>query len=552
MTAQSDTDHRKSANEFPVSVDIVPVIEDGRGVSVKGIDSNAKRFKEMEKDLRLFSRAIQVSFDGIVMGKTDGVITYVNDAALDLFGSWDKKDFVGKHVLEFIVQRDRERAFQNSLECLRTGQGYMGQFTVVLKNGSELPVEVTTALIKDENGQPVGFIDIIRNISERKKAEESLKASEEKFRTLFAHMMNGYAYCQMIFDTENEPMDFVYLEINDAFERLTGLKKESILERKVSEAIPGIKEANPELFEIYGRVSLTGKSEHFEVFFKPLNIWLSISVHSPKRGYFAAVFENITEQKLLNKKIEEYSRGLEYTVAQRTRELVQTHEKLVKSERLAAMGELAGMVGHDLRNPLTAIKNAAYVIRKKQSSFIGEKGGEMLTIIDKAVDHANKIVDDLLDYSREIHLELEEFSPKSLVSYLMLTFKVPANIRITERVQPDLLIWGDVNKIQRVFVNIIKNAIDAMPNGGVLEIDGCQDGREAELTFKDTGVGMTDETIAKIFKPLFTTKAQGMGFGLAICKRIVEAHGGRIKVESATNKGTKFTISLPLEQKIES
>ncbi len=110
-------------------------------------------------------------------------------------------------------------------------------------------------------------------------------------------MIDGFAYCQMIFDDKGKPIDFVYLEINDAFEKLTGLKKQAVLGKKVSEAIPGTREGNPELFEIYGRVASTGNEERFEVFFKPLQIWLSISVYSPQKGYFVAVFENITDRK---------------------------------------------------------------------------------------------------------------------------------------------------------------------------------------------------------------------------------------------------------------
>ena len=138
-----------------------------------------------------------------------------------------------------------------------------------------------------------------------RRAEQALETSEEKYRSLFMNMLNGFAYCQMIWDKNGEPENFVYLEVNDAFEKLTGLKKVDILGKKVTDAIPGIKEAHPELFEVYGRVALTGKNEWFEVYFKPLDIWLSISVYSPKMNYFAAVFDNITERKKAEKTVSE-------------------------------------------------------------------------------------------------------------------------------------------------------------------------------------------------------------------------------------------------------
>jgi signal transduction histidine kinase len=184
-------------------------------------------------------------------------------------------------------------------------------------------------------------------------------------------------------------------------------------------------------------------------------------------------------------------------------------------------------------------------LKKKPGS--NENNIEMLTIIDKAVDHANSIVADLLDFSREIHLELEEYSPKSLINYVLLSIKIPSNIKITQNMQSETIIMIDANKIERVFVNLIKNAFDAMPNGGTLEISSRQNNGNVEFTFSDTGNGMSEDVIAKIFTPLFTTKTQGMGFGLAICKRMIEAHGGKIQVESSPNKGTKFTISLPIQ-----
>ena len=220
----------------------------------------------------------------------------------------------------------------------------------------------------------------------------------------------------------------------------------------------------------------------------------------------------------------------------------------MQSQRYSAIGEMAGMVGHDLRNPLAAIKNAAYFLRKKHGTVIGDTSIEMLNAIDRAVEHANDIVADLLDFSREIHLDLEECSPKSLVNYVLLAINIPSNIKITQSIQSDLMVWVDVSKIERVFTNIIKNAIEAMPNGGTIEISSRQNEGNVEFIFADTGSGMPEDVIGKIFTPLFTTKAQGMGFGLAICKRMVEAHGGKIGVESSLGKGTKFTISLPTEQ----
>jgi len=147
------------------------------------------------------------------------------------------------------------------------------------------------------------------------KRTEELRESEERYRSLFENMLGGFAYCKMLYDEQDRPVDFVYLDVNSAFERLTGMEK--VLGKRVSEVIPGIKESSPELFEIYSRVALTGKPERFEIDFKPLARWLSISVYSTRKGYFVAVFDDITERKraeeVLKDSEERYRTAIEYS-----------------------------------------------------------------------------------------------------------------------------------------------------------------------------------------------------------------------------------------------
>ncbi|MDO8473140.1 MAG: PAS domain S-box protein, partial [Dehalococcoidia bacterium] len=131
----------------------------------------------------------------------------------------------------------------------------------------------------------------------RKQAEEALSESELQYRSLFSNMTNGFAYCRMLFDGDNRPVDFIYIEVNDAFERLTGMRKGDVLGKRITEAIPAIKATNPELISIYGEVVVTGKPIAFEVFVEPLGIWLSVSAYTPRRDHFVAVFENITDRR---------------------------------------------------------------------------------------------------------------------------------------------------------------------------------------------------------------------------------------------------------------
>jgi PAS domain S-box-containing protein len=488
---------------------------------------------------------LEKNLDAALLAMPDGSILAANPEACQMFGMTE--DELKAAGIEGTVLND-ERLTAALKEQKGTAQA-KAELTFKRKDGTTFEGEVSSSLFTDSNGfKKIGMA--IRDITQRRKTEQALKESEEKYRYLFEHMLNGFAYCKIITGEKGEPTDFVYLEINDSFERLTGLKKEEVVGKRATEAIPRIKEDHPEVFEIYGRVALSGKSEQFEMYFKPLNIWLSISVYSPKKGFFAAVFENTTEQKQNEKKLREYSQGLEFTVDVRTQELIDTNERLGKAERFAAIGELAGMLGHDLRNPLTAIKNAVYYLDRKQGTSMDAKTREMFKVIDKSVEHANKIINNLLEYSKEISLEIEEATPKSLLDYILLMIQIPNHIKILDRTHDEPTIWVDSNKMERVFINLMKNAFDAMPEKGTLEIRSRQIGENIEFTFIDTGTGMSEQTKAKIFMPLFTTKAQGMGFGLAICKRIVEAHGGKITMESALGKGTTFTVTLPIEQKL--
>ncbi len=377
--------------------------------------------KQVMQDIEpeLLDRAIKMSLDGIVIGELTGKITYVNDSILKMFAVPNQSYVIGKHVLDFIADKDKRKAFDNSMECLIANQGRKEQYTVVAFDGREVQAEITIALIKDEKGTNIGFVDVVRDLTSQVLVQDSLRLRSEE---------------------------------------------------------------------------------------------------------------------------------LEALVDKRTKELQEAQSRLIKAERFSAIGELAGMVGHDLRNPLTSIKNATFYLKRKLGQTANAKELEMLDIIEKSANYSNKIITDLLDYSREITLEIEETTPKALVDYVLLLFPFPKHIIVKDRTSNEPQIWVDVNKLERVFTNIMKNAIDAMPEKGVFEISSQQVGDNVEFIFTDTGIGMSEQTLAKIFLPLFTTKAQGMGFGLAICKRIVEAHGGEIQAKSETGKGTTFTITMPIEK----
>jgi len=226
-------------------------------------------------------------------------------------------------------------------------------------------------------------------------------------------------------------------------------------------------------------------------------------------------------------------------------------QQLFKSERLAAIGELAGMVGHDLRNPLTGIAGAAYYLNTKYGQVLDKRAKEMLNIIGKDIEYSNKIINDLLEYSKEVRLEQTKTTPRAIINDAIARVGIPRNIILVDSTGNEPRINVDVDRMKRTFVNVIKNAIDAMPRGGTLTIASKKSNSNVQFTFTDTGTGISKDVAQKIFTPLFTTKAKGMGFGLAICKRNIEAHGGHIKVQSEVGKGTTFTITIPINHKPE-
>jgi signal transduction histidine kinase len=255
------------------------------------------------------------------------------------------------------------------------------------------------------------------------------------------------------------------------------------------------------------------------------------------------------ENAQLIESLKEARGQLEQKVEERTCELRKSQEQLLKAQRLAVIGELAGMVGHDLRNPLTSIAAATYYVKMRQSSETDGKIKEMLDLMEKNIAYSNKIIDDLLDYSREIDLELSEHTPKSIVEESLSSLEVPSNIRVMDLTESRPIVKVDIDKMKRACLNLIRNALDAMPEGGTLTVTSEQNGNYFRISFSDTGMGMPKVTLKRLWTPLFTTKAKGMGFGLPICKRIVEAHGGSIAVESRLGKGTTFTVTIPIQPK---
>jgi PAS domain S-box-containing protein len=256
---------------------------------------------------------------------------------------------------------------------------------------------------------------------------------------------------------------------------------------------------------------------------------------------------DITDRKRAEKALKEYSERLEEMVEERTQELRDAQEQLIRKEKLAVLGQLAGGVGHELRNPLGAISNAVYFLNMALEEPDPDVK-ETLEILQKEVRTSEMIISSLLDFARTKPPTRRKVDINAVVQEALSRTTVPENIEVVS--QPDgklPIILADPDQLGQVFGNIILNAIQAMPEGGQLLVKTEAPSPEwVALSFADTGVGIPEENLGKIFEPLFTTKAKGIGLGLAVTKTLVEGHGGTIEVQSELGKGSTFTVQLPI------
>ena len=482
--------------------------------------------KEIASAKRKFNMLFNLMPDPAVIMDGTGNLLEVSERIKEISG-YEKGELIGKKLFEInAVTAKSKTVLRKKLADLMAGLSIAPyEVEMLSKDGGKLLLELNAARIDYGNGQ-VALV-VIRDRTEIKKMEQAFLESEEKFRA-----MTTFAKYAIILLDADERISYW----NPAAEKIFGYSKEEAIGNKILEFL--IPERFHEDFEREFRnefekreqASTMGKS--IELLSNRKNgkefpIELSLSKFRTKDKWHAAcIVQDIANRKKMQK-------------------------MFLKSEKFAAIGELATMVAHDLRNPLQGILNAVYYLKSQVNQEMDKNIMGMLELIKSNVKYSDKIVRDLLDYSRDVQLDLTEVALKSIVEESFSLVEVPNNIRVVNEISYELTMKIDVEAVKRVFVNIFRNAIDAMPEGGTLTIGSKESEENIELRFKDTGVGMSRETLERIFTPLFTTKAKGMGFGLAICKRLIEAHGGTISVESEMGKGTTFTATIPRKLKLE-
>jgi PAS domain S-box-containing protein len=267
---------------------------------------------------------------------------------------------------------------------------------------------------------------------------------------------------------------------------------------------------------------------------------------------YVSVTRDISDLKKAEQTLKAYAEHLEEMVAQRTRELLETQEKLVRKEKLAVVGQLAGSVAHELRNPLAVINNSVYYL-KMILKAPDQDTWEYLEMLSTEVRAAESIISDLLDFSRTRSPVKENISITSLVEQVLQKVALPTQVELAKSLPADLPdVWVDPLQIEQVLDNLVRNAFDAMPDGGRLTISASLAPASMQgsppmlaISFSDTGCGIPPENMNRLFEPLFTTKMHGIGLGLPLSKNLVESNDGNIQVSSQLDKGTTFIVTLP-------
>ena len=512
---------------------LVPLaVQDGLVRTVMGIARDITERKQAVLRSNQLAAIVESSDDAIIGKTLEGIITSWNAGAERIYG-YSEHEVVGQSIMR-LVPPELQDDLQQILNRIGVGEKIDHYESWRLtKSGQRLRMSLSLSAMRDSDGQIQGVSAIERDITEQKRAEERIQESERRYRALFENMLNGLAYCQMVFENA-QPVDFIYLDVNGRFDELTGLK--DVVGKRVTKVIPGIRESNPELFEIYGRVASTGQPERFDSRLEGLGgRWLSVTVFSPAQGYFVALFENITERK-----------RAEQALANQASELERSNKELE---------QFAYVASHDLQEPLRMVASYTQLLAKRYAGKLDSDADEFIGFAVDGATRMQNLINDLLAYSR-VNRKGKPFEPTDcfvVLGHALVNLRMSIEESRAIVTNGDLpTVPADATQLVQLFQNLIGNAIkfrgELPPH---VHITAADNGKEWKFTVRDNGIGFDPqyaERIFVIFQRLHSQREySGTGIGLSICKRIVERHGGRIWAESEPGQGATFYFTIPKE-----
>jgi PAS domain S-box-containing protein len=402
---------------------------------------------------------------------------------------------------------------------------------VDFNGGRDMFIDVSLFPILNARGELTHVVCQWVDITERMRAEEALRESEEKYRILFTRMIEGSALHEILYDASGKPADYRILDVNPAYESIIGVSKEAVVGKTSREAY-GVD--TPPYLETYARVAAGSPPEVFETYFEPLEKHFSISAYSPQKGRFATIFEDITDRKRAEELRERLIRELE--------------QKNTELERFTYT------VSHDLKSPLITIKGFAGLLENDAHKGDPVQLKKDIGRIIMAADTMQTLLSDMLELSRigRIANPPEKTSFGTIVREAVDLLAGP----IVERgvnlvIEPDLPdVRVDHARIREVMTNLLENAVKFLGDqpDPVIRIGVDRSGGTPVFFVQDNGIGINPQYLDRIFN-LFEKldpAAQGTGIGLTIARRIIEVHGGKIWAESGgPGKGTTFRFTLP-------
>ncbi|PSF37685.1 hypothetical protein C7H19_09020 [Aphanothece hegewaldii CCALA 016] len=478
----------------------------------------------------------------IWMTDATGYCTYLSRSWYEFSGQTEEIG-LGFGWLDAVHPEDSESSKNIFLDANRQKSAFQLEYRLRRSDGKYRTCIDAASPWFGVDGQFKGYIGSVMDITERKQAEESLRRSEERYRTLFESIEDGFCVIEMMFDENNQPIDYRFLEINPAFEKQTGLKDAE--GKSIRQLVPNL-EAH--WFEIYGKVALTGEPIRFENSSQEMNRWFDVYAfrfEQPESRKVAIFFKDITERK--QSEIQQQQRAKELT--QLNHSLVRTTDLL--AERNQELNSFSYIVSHDLKAPLRAISNLSQWIEDDLQEKLDEDNQRQMQLLRNRVERMEAMIDGLLTYSRvgRTEVETQSVKVKELLNEILDSLVIPPTFTISIQAELPTIVTKRL-LLSQVFANLISNAIKHHPRpDGQIEISATCKGQFYEFAVSDDGNGIAPENHDKIFGIFQTLNSRDVkestGIGLSIVKKIVETEGGEITVTSELGSGATFRFTWP-------
>ncbi|MDR3666837.1 MAG: PAS domain S-box protein [Ignavibacteriaceae bacterium] len=512
---------KKDGTLVPVLFQITPIKNSNdslKGFTIIPHDITEQKNTEirLRKNEEMYRTLIETSPDAIILLDLNGKILMGNKHVALTLGYESIEEIQLQNIFSFFTIRDKKRIFRDTRTIIESGILKNREYTVVRKNKEQVPVEISASLILDYIGRPDSIVGIMRDITERKKAEEEIKNSELRFRSIWENSNDGMRLTNC---------EGIIVAVNKAYCSLIGLNEEDLLGKPFTVIFSEEDCENPDAFlkEFKEKFIQRNISSHVQTsskYWKTDTIILleaySFIDFEKGESLLLGIYHNITEMK-------------------------RNEEELRNAEKFAAIGKQAAMLTHEIKSPLASIKMNIDMLFNNLS--MSENNQRSFQIVQKEIKRLEVLLKNVLLYSRELNLvflpvdleklvdNIKELMKPVLKKQNILIFNYLTNLRFN----------GDYRNLQTVFLHLIENSIESMPDGGVIEIYSEFNEKDSFSVFiKDNGSGISEKE--KIFDPFFTTKSSGTGLGLSIARNIIKQHNCELNLISSTPGETIFKI----------